>query len=139
MACLCELLTWLVWPGFARDACTAAPVAYSEATFQCTNGETIKGSFVNDNFCDCGNDEPGTGACADQPFVCPNVGATPKAVHASLVGDGLCDCCDGSDEWQTATQCFNTCMEEENRLRYGVYPFFWRLKICLCTSYLSHG
>ncbi len=37
--------------------------------------------------------------------------------HASLVGDGLCDCCDGSDEWQTTTPCVNTCMEEEIRLR----------------------
>ena len=72
---------------------------------------------MDDAFCDCGTDEPSTGACASQPFVCPNVGAASKAVHAALVGDGICDCCDGSDEWQSGANCADTCFEEENRLR----------------------
>ena len=27
------------------------------------------------------------------------------------VNDGICDCCDGSDEWESRTECPNTCME----------------------------
>ena len=27
------------------------------------------------------------------------------------VNDGICDCCDGSDEWDSPTECANTCME----------------------------
>eukprot|EP00605_Chrysophyceae_sp_TOSAG23-4_P000411 GSChrysophyteH1.ASY1.ANO1.467.1 assembled CDS len=43
-------------------------------------------------------DEPRSGACSyylagSRTFACPN-----KAIFASRVGDGVCDCCDGSDE-----------------------------------------
>ncbi len=82
---------------------------------------------MNDNFCDCGNDETRTGACASEPFVCANEGALAKAVHASLVGDGVCDCCDGSDEWNTKAPCVNTCREEENRLRFDRDLHTWLL------------
>ncbi len=55
-----------------------------------------------------GSDEPGTGACAlysntNRPQ--PNTGgsgftctASQKTVPTSMVDDGYCDCCDGSDE-----------------------------------------
>ena len=28
------------------------------------------------------------------------------------VGDGICDCCDGSDEWQYPQKCRNLCAEQ---------------------------
>jgi hypothetical protein len=92
---------------------------------------------VNDGYCDCatastlspvsngndfrdvdGSDEPGTSACAlyhnsrarsgeaaeGITFVCAQ---SQARVPSSMVGDGICDCCDGSDEWETglSTKC----------------------------------
>lgn len=34
-----------------------------------------------------------------------------KAVHFAAVGDGICDCCDGEDEWDGLVTCVNTCDE----------------------------
>jgi len=51
-------------------------------------------------------------------FYCPNVGSTPKRVYASRVNDGICDCCDGSDEAglqarrPNLPKCVNKCAEE---------------------------
>ena len=33
-------------------------------------------------------------------------------IPSSRVNDGICDCCDGTDEYDTAAQCKNTCKEE---------------------------
>jgi len=60
---------------------------------------------VNDDFCDCptdGMDEPGTNACLNGKFFCnhqPENKRHLKSVSSSRVNDGICDCCDGSDEW----------------------------------------
>jgi len=32
-------------------------------------------------------------------------------VFSSRVNDGICDCCDGSDEWALESHCQNTCEE----------------------------
>eukprot|EP00392_Amoebophrya_sp_AT5.2_P005370 g5379.t1 len=107
----------------------------------------LQPGMVNDGFCDCVNgvDEPFTSACAghalpdtDQPsqtlqqespsstsewlkpnlFYCENAGAKPKYIYSSQVGDGVCDCCDASDERELSLQkggaqiCAHTCAEE---------------------------
>ena len=62
----------------------------------------------NDGFCDDGRDEPLTGACSftarpsDQAglFSCLNK-ELDERIFQSRVGDGVCDCCDGSDEAST--------------------------------------
>lgn len=37
-------------------------------------------------------------------------------IRASAVNDGVCDCCDGTDEWDTEA-CTNTCEEAGRELR----------------------
>jgi hypothetical protein len=56
---------------------------------------------VNDDYCDClddGSDEPSTSACPTAVFHCQN-GHSVRYLPSSRVNDGVCDCCDGSDEW----------------------------------------
>ncbi|CAM9357852.1 unnamed protein product [Ectocarpus sp. 13 AM-2016] len=67
---------------------------------------------INDNFCDCphdGSDEPGTSACSNGVFECANRGHRSVRLPSSRVGDGVCDCCDGSDEPEGA--CKASCEE----------------------------
>uniref|UniRef100_A0A1B6HK90 Glucosidase II beta subunit N-terminal domain-containing protein n=1 Tax=Homalodisca liturata TaxID=320908 RepID=A0A1B6HK90_9HEMI len=62
-------------------------------------------SRINDDYCDCptdGMDEPGTNACVNGRFFCnyqADLRNRPKSIPSSRVNDGVCDCCDGSDEW----------------------------------------
>lgn len=81
---------------------------YSGPTFACPgSGKVIPTEQVNDDFCDCPfvkgvtvTDEPGTGACQNGVFYCVNRKFRPETLPASRVNDGVCDCCDGSDEWK---------------------------------------
>ena len=57
-----------------------------------------------------GSDEAATGACPDTLYTCANLPHKSTQVFASRVNDGLCDCCDGSDEWQRPALCPNTCV-----------------------------
>ncbi|RLN52174.1 hypothetical protein BBJ28_00012845 [Nothophytophthora sp. Chile5] len=81
---------------------------------------------VNDDFCDCeqdGSDEPGTSACSHVllrsdatsrssglMFQCRSGG---NPVSSAFVSDGVCDCCDGSDEIKGA--CPDTCESERRQ------------------------
>lgn len=44
-------------------------------------------------------------------FWCANKGHTPEVIPASRVNDGICDCCDGSEEFNGVAACEDTCME----------------------------
>ena len=63
---------------------------------------------VNDDYCDCpddGSDEPSTGACSGSVFVCSDQTRSKghdkaSSIPGSRINDGVCDCCDGSDEWR---------------------------------------
>lgn len=98
-------------------------------TFTCLDGsKSIKLSRLNDDFCDCadGSDEPGTAACTFPAsgslktdliardtfrFQCTNAGfenLNQQFFH-SRINDGVCDCCDGSDEYLFPGKCPNRC------------------------------
>lgn len=75
-----------------------------DGNFHCLQTMGIKVPFdqVNDDYCDCpldteASDEPSTGACRQQKFHCQK---EVKLLPSSRVNDGVCDCCDGSDEWK---------------------------------------
>ena len=92
---------------------------------RCGSGNVVEAEFVDDDFCDCldnGADEPHTAACAGATdraaaprFTCLNSPTDePMLLAASRVGDGLCDCCDGSDEAAataagSAAACVDNC------------------------------
>ncbi|GLT26966.1 hypothetical protein SLA2020_020000 [Shorea laevis] len=52
-----------------------------------------------------------TSACPTGKFYCWNVGHIPQTLFSSRVNDGICDCCDGSDEYDGEVKCPNTCWE----------------------------
>lgn len=71
---------------------------------------------VNDDYCDCGWDEPGTSACSgtsETLYLCTNPGAVASYIAPSRVNDGVCDCCDGADE---AGGCVSRCGETRDAL-----------------------
>ncbi|XP_037550961.1 glucosidase 2 subunit beta [Nematolebias whitei] len=50
-----------------------------------------------------------TSACPHGRFYCTNLGFRPHYIPSSRVNDGICDCCDASDEYNSHTRCQNTC------------------------------
>eukprot|EP00850_Spirogloea_muscicola_P013795 SM000095S25009 [mRNA] locus=s95:437787:439503:+ [translate_table: standard] len=102
-------------PRHAAPARRTADQAYFQhSQIACRDGsKTIPILRVNDDYCDCldGTDEPGTSACPDGKFYCPNRAYVPRIIPSSQVNDGICDCCDGSDEWEGVVVCKNTCLE----------------------------
>eukprot|EP00123_Amoebidium_parasiticum_P016631 comp23525_c1_seq1/m.39540 comp23525_c1_seq1/g.39540 ORF comp23525_c1_seq1/g.39540 comp23525_c1_seq1/m.39540 type:complete len:484 (-) comp23525_c1_seq1:75-1526(-) len=84
---------------------------YAGEEFTCDGGQTrLARTAINDDYCDCadGTDEPGTSACPNSVFYCPNEAFLPKTIVSSFVNDGICDCCDGSDE-HVSKSCEDTC------------------------------
>ncbi|KAL5105263.1 hypothetical protein TcWFU_007635 [Taenia crassiceps] len=102
------LLIYLFACWFGNDAVFYEPFK----PFTCLDkSATIPWAKVNDDYCDCldGSDEPGTSACPDMEFYCPNTDHEGVFIHSSFVNDMVCDCCDGSDEYLGLVKCNNTC------------------------------
>jgi hypothetical protein len=103
--------------------------------FKCKDASLrIKQQWINDDYCDCpdGSDEPHTSACShllnintkstdsptlrDATFTCLNLDHEQLIIPSSRVGDGICDCCDGSDERHEhddapkTVECENRCI-----------------------------
>ncbi|KAJ0637743.1 putative glucosidase II beta subunit [Helianthus annuus] len=55
-------------------------------------------------------DDRRTNACPTAKFYCRNTGSTPRFLFSSRVNDQICDCCDGSDEYDGGIICPNTCV-----------------------------
>ncbi|GKY93357.1 hypothetical protein MPSEU_000303300 [Mayamaea pseudoterrestris] len=97
--------------------------------FGSTEMQSISDDRINDDFCDCptnGADEPSTNACAgidywpgrnaaatdDQTapsllYTCPQ--QPHLSISVSKLYDGICDCCDGADEYPNV--CVDNCAE----------------------------
>ncbi|KAG5501855.1 hypothetical protein JKF63_04125 [Porcisia hertigi] len=106
-------------------------IAYFKAAeevgrFRCLdNSTTIPFSRVNNDVCDCvdGSDEPGTSGCTvllgslapvlpvNWSFQCTDQEHHVQTIPHNRVGDGICDCCDGSDEAASLVVCPNRCAE----------------------------
>eukprot|EP00946_MAST-07B_sp_MAST-7B-sp1_P001389 g1389.t1 len=87
----------------------------------------IEQAWVNDDYCDCpdGSDETETSACAHlwpldgevtrSTFRCINTGHISADIPVARVADGICDCCDGTDERHFlgpgGNPCADTCVE----------------------------
>ncbi|XP_054706634.1 glucosidase 2 subunit beta-like [Uloborus diversus] len=52
-----------------------------------------------------------TSACELAVFHCINSGHISINIPSSRVNDNICDCCDGSDEYNSTADCVNTCLE----------------------------
>ncbi|RLN64645.1 hypothetical protein BBP00_00003314 [Phytophthora kernoviae] len=65
------------------------------------------------------SDEPGTSACShtNAVFHCVNSGFFPSDIPTSHVNDGICDCCDGSDEYASGASCASDCEQQMQRFR----------------------
>lgn len=112
--------------------------------FYCQNHghrpETILSSRVNDGERD---------TCRPDIFVSttlqqiPEIICTSKRifVHVLLVYIGICDCCDGSDEWWGEVVCQNYCQElgrkeeEERREREAMFAQGYQKRV----QYEQHG
>jgi hypothetical protein len=110
-----------VWPHLRANYIAAYDAA---GTFSCLDGSgTIPLSKFNDNYRDCsdGSDEPGTSDGPPTDFYCQNDGFVARPLGRWSVGDGVCDCCDGSDEFLNPNaHCPNTCAaldREQTELR----------------------
>lgn len=121
----------------AVGAASAAPRAWPASVFACLDGSALLWlSSVNDDYCDCtdGSDERGTAACAhsdeEHSFQAPTfeclsmdrsgggagaARASVARIPVSMVDDGVCDCCDGSDEASEIVTCKNTCTTIRDR------------------------
>ncbi len=79
---------------------------YSGKTFECKDGSKtgLPLSKVNDDYCDCadGSDEPGTSACDNGRFFCPNRGHLGLTLFSSRVNDGICGTCESHASWTLA-------------------------------------
>ncbi|XP_045048433.2 glucosidase 2 subunit beta isoform X4 [Desmodus rotundus] len=58
-----------------------------------------------------------TAACPNGSFHCTNTGYKPLYISSRWVNDGVCDCCDGTDEYNSGIVCENTCKEKGRKER----------------------
>jgi len=110
----------LLKEGERKESLRIDPTIICSSISSNPTGEEFK-EMVDDEFCDCwddGVDERSTSACShnwDSTFQClspikvPNhrLAPDPITIFSSRVHDGVCDCCDGSDEKQGL--CENKC------------------------------
>ncbi|XP_018017995.1 uncharacterized protein LOC108674546 [Hyalella azteca] len=102
-------------------------VMNDKTIFRCfKSGMIISAKQVNDNYCDCpedGSDEPLTNACENSIFYCrKHSNGFPKSVPSSFTNDGVCDCCDGSDEWLDGTLPLKFSQERQNQIAVHQTP-----------------
>ncbi|XP_040570365.1 uncharacterized protein [Lepeophtheirus salmonis] len=87
----------------------------------CGDGTYFTVAKLNDDYCDCestGFDEPSTNACSKGVFQCSG---SNVQIPSSSVNDGICDCCDGSDEYDGSIRTWLS-MEEQERLFRFIAP-----------------
>ena len=115
----------------------------SNKTFHCFDGKkSIELSRLNDNFVDCadGSDEPGTSAFPGGSFYCANNGSKPDFISKWKVDDGVCDCCDCSDEIDDHIKV-DTCESNEKKRNQLIRKFenAYKSGMGLYNDYKSDG
>lgn len=106
--------------------------------------------ITNDNFCDNlvdGRDETATSACSHiqstlNVFTCiDSSGLFNKTIPTSRVNDGVCDCCDGSDEKNKhitsmyMNKCLNTCQDDIVSIRQQALANYRSIQVNLRVKY----
>lgn len=102
------------WPKYKSS------IDLDKKTFKCFDGsKTISLAKFNDNYPDCTDfsDEPGSFFNSGTKFYCANKGWEPQYIDKWKVDDGICDCCDCSDESNATLlkENANTCILLANR------------------------
>ncbi|KAF2364377.1 Glucosidase II beta subunit N-terminal, partial [Trinorchestia longiramus] len=92
-----------------------------KSVFTCVqSGLVIPARQVNDDYCDCledGSDEPLTNACENSTFKCKKHShGFPESLPSTFVNDGVCDCCDGSDEWSKHSLPVTFALDRQNKI-----------------------
>ena len=116
---------------------------YLNFIFAKNNEHCLSTLSKNDDFCDCydGSDEIDTSACSGVVnkeysshllsnskfnkkyyYKCQGSGILNITIPQSRIGDGICDCCDGSDEINTlfSIKCPNVCNDLYENFRIHV-------------------
>ncbi len=73
------------------------------------------------------NSTKGTNACSNGKFTCSNRFYEPKVISTSKLNDGICDCCDGSDEFNLS--CQKTCIDLSTKEYDKLMDHFLTLKM----------
>lgn len=106
---------------------TAPESRTSGTVFVCKKSKRLIASDkVNDDYCDCpedGSDEFWTDACDNAIFVCKRTKrGFPSSIVSAWVNDGVCDCCDGSDEWLEKSVITSLAQDFQRKIHRYVAP-----------------
>ena len=97
------LAIWLVTRAAAAELCDVPPARLNDDYCDCADGADAARSSA------CRGARAATTAAARASSATTRSSGERLALPASRVGDGICDCCDGSDRLYHPVECENVC------------------------------